>query len=272
MYVQMQNFGHTSTVKSSYYCGKYACNERIHQFPEIVCVLEGSVEITVNGVKEIANAGDIAVIAPFQAHSFFTPEFCRIWVGVVSGDLAADYFSGDNAYTCGIRAVFTPTGSLTNYVIEHIPREMREPEELTPQDATYRRVKALLYAVLEEYVAAVPQVKVTVKKGALSSLFLYISSHFREALTLSGVAAALGYTPTYLSHVIAAVPNMSFRRILNSMRVNHAKGLLISTEMTLGDLAVACGFSEERTFYRAFLDLVGMTPGAYRRQQRGPQT
>ena len=66
MYIQLQNFGYNSSVKSMYYDGTYECVERIHQFPEIVVVMGGEVEITVDGKTELARSGDVAVITPFR--------------------------------------------------------------------------------------------------------------------------------------------------------------------------------------------------------------
>ena len=172
MYIQLQNFGHNSSVKSMYYDGVYECVERIHQFPEIVCVLSGAVEITVDGKTERANAGDIAVITPFRIHSFKTPEYCKIWIGVISSDFVDDFISGDNVYNKGDRAVFKPSKSLFDYLCEHLPPKYDNPMVLDGDVATYRTVKALAYSVFEEYTRCVPQTRENVKSDALASTLL----------------------------------------------------------------------------------------------------
>ena len=265
MYIQLQNFGYNSSVKSTYHEGRYECAERIHQFPEIVSVIEGSVEITVDGVTETANAGDIAVITPFRAHSFHTPDHCKIWIGVVSSDFAEDFISGDALHLCGERAVFTPSLSLSNYVTAHFP-DRSDTQTIVDKDSVkYRSIKALVYAVLEEYIRTVPQVSAKqMKSPALVSVLLYMGEHFKENIDLSSVSAALGYTPTYVSHCISAIPNINFRKLLNSLRIDHSKLLLISKEFKLIDIALECGFTSERTFYRAFSEIVGITPTEYR--------
>ena len=265
MYIQLQNFGSNASIKSTYHKGQYQCVERIHQFPEIVYVLEGSVEITVDGKVETANAGDLAVITPFRAHSFHTPKYCNIWIGVVSNDFVSDFISGSNISVSGETAVFTPSKSLSMYVTEHFPTPSETPENLTFGDAHYRSVKALVYTVFEEYTRTVPQVTTHLKKNALTAILLYMSEHFRENITLEDASAALGYTPSYISHCILTIPNMSFRKLLNSLRVDYAKNLLISTNYKMIDIALECGFVTERSFYRAFMEIVGKTPNAYRK-------
>lgn len=268
MYIQLQNFGYNSSIKSTYHEGQYECIERIHQFPEIVYIIEGSVDITVDGVTETANAGDLAVITPFRTHSFHTPDYCKIWIGVVSSDLASDFISGENLHICGTRAVFTPTDSLKAYAIEHFPRVYNTQTELDNNTVLYRSIKALVYAVFEEYTRTVPQVSTKLKNSALVSLFLYLSDHFRENIDLPKVAADLGYTTTYVSHCIASLPNMSFRKLVNSLRVDYAKNLLISKDFKMIDIALECGFSGERTFYRAFQEISGKTPSEYKKLKR----
>ena len=159
MYIQLQNFGYNSSIKSTYHEGKYECIERIHQFPEIVYIIDGSVDITVDGIRETAKAGDIAVITPFRTHSFHTPTYCKIWIGVISSDFVSDFISGENLIIRGKRAIFTPTPSLKAYVSAHFPKVYDIQTELGTDVIQYRSIKALVYAVFEEYTRTVPQLR-----------------------------------------------------------------------------------------------------------------
>ena len=92
-----------------------------------------------------------------------------------------------------------------------------------------------------------------------------MSKHFTEDISLISVAEALGYTPTYVSHCIAVIPGMNFRKLLNSLRVDKAKPYILRGNLKMIDVALECGFSCERSFNRAFLSVTGMTPSQYRR-------
>lgn len=264
MFIQFQNFGSAGSLKSTSHQGKYEKIERIHQFPEIILVREGEVEITVDGVTEIAKRGDIAVITPFRAHSFHTPEYCDIWIGVISDDFAADFLSENGLRVRGTRAVFTPSEALYAYVLVHQPAIYENTTIIDGDRRLYHSIKALVYTVFEEYTRTVPQIETHMESGALIKCLDYLAKNYKKDISLESVALTLHYTPSYLSHCISSLPGLSFRKLLNSLRVDHAKNLLISTDLRVIDIAFDSGFSNERTFFRAFSELVGTTPTAYR--------
>ena len=205
------------------------------------------------------------MITPFRIHSFKTPDRCKIWIGVVSNDFASDFLFGEKIYISGKAAVFTPTKSLFAYLSDHLPPKYDSPIVIEGDQQIYKSIKAIVYAVLEEYSRFVPQVRVDLKNTALASVLLYMSEHFASDISLESVAKALGYSPTHISRCISVIPNMNFRKLLNSLRVDQAKIGIIKGEGRMIDIAVECGFSCERSFNRAFLEITGMTPTQYRK-------
>ena len=264
MYIQLQNFGIGSSIKTINYEGKYECIERLHQFPEIVCVFDGEVHITVDGKQEIAKRGDMAVITPFRTHSFYTPDYVKLWIGVISNNFISHFTGSSGIYMSGERAVFTPTVSLFNYVSEHIPRKYEKPTKIEGNTVLYNSVMAISTAIFEEYTRLVPSGDLSFNKSALSDILLYLSEHYLEPISLISLSEKIGYTPTYISHCISAIPNMNFRKLLNSLRVDRAKQLLAEGNLKMIDIALESGFNCERTMRRAFTELCGKLPSEYK--------
>lgn len=50
-------------------------------------------------------------------------------------------------------------------------------------------------------------------------------------------------------------------------RIETAKSLLFGSALTLAEIAIACGFSDQSHFTRVFSKLTGVTPGAWRRRR-----
>lgn len=162
IFIQLQNFGCDASIKTVSREGRYECAERIHQFPEIVCVTAGEVQITVDGKTEIATAGDLAVIAPFRTHAFRTPEYAKLWIGVISNNFLSPFAHSIN----GERAVFTPSKSLFEYVVNHLPVGLDSPTAIKDGEGLFYTVTALTHAVLEEYARLVPRAELDVDRRA----------------------------------------------------------------------------------------------------------
>ena len=88
--------------------------------------------------------------------------------------------------------------------------------------------------------------------------------------------------PIGVEHVLAQVPlsrralELRFRQAIGRgvhaqirrMRIRHAQRLLIESDLAVGRIAELCGFTEPYYFSIAFRRETGMTPRAYRQQQR----
>ena len=265
MYINFQNFGFNASVKTRYFQGKNEYPDRIHQLPEILCILDGSFELTVDGVTTTAKKGDICVITPFRTHSWHTPNSCTIWQLVVSMDFVSDFLSGKNMYISGTEFVFTPSNALFSYVIESFPQPHNMQSNIDTNLNKYWSIKAIVYAVFSEYMNRVSKKSVQLNNNALTQLLVYLNAHFHEDIDLETVAENLGYNKTYLSRCIHTIPGFNFRRLLNSLRIDCAKNLLITTDYTILNVALECGFTNERTLQRVFIEEVGKTPYEYRR-------
>ena len=269
MIVQNSNFGSTHVIRSGIHEGKYCYGDHIHQFCEFVLVLDGEIEMTVNGKKEIARAGDITVITPFAVHSFNTPEYSKIHIAVISDSFIVGQISAFELYSERERATFTPSRELSAFLQKKGYVELCLSQLGKRNDNNYlHSISSLIYLIFTEYFNTSPTVGNLSGKNALSSILIYMTQNFTENLTLESVGAALGYSPKYVSNCVSGLSGFNFRRLLNSLRIEYAKNLLINERhLTVMDIAMQSGFSNERSFYRAFLDVVGVTPSVYRRKK-----
>jgi AraC-like DNA-binding protein len=61
---------------------------------------------------------------------------------------------------------------------------------------------------------------------------------------------------------------MTFVEYVSKCRVHQARILLISTDMSVLDIALECGFSDSRRFIMSFKKEYGITPLQYRKANR----
>ena len=271
MHITIQNFGFNNAVKCFTADGFYEFSTRIHQFTEIQYIIEGSLDLVVDGKAEHLEAGDIAVISPFRAHSFKASADAKRWILIPSNNFIIDFISSESALIKGERCSFRASEGLSAYIKESLFDMGDRIIDLDEDKKLMLRIKALAYPILEEYMRKVPQSKSEIKNTALAAIIMYLRDHFTENVTRSSVSEALGYSPSYISHVIECIPDMNFSSLLNSLRVERAKELLKNKSFGMIDIALECGFGSERSFYRVFKDATGMSPKKYIKLNKSSQ-
>lgn len=93
--------------------------------------------------------------------------------------------------------------------------------------------------------------------------------YLKPGLHIDDVAALIGTNRTYVSQIMRRKFGKSFVDYVNDARIAHAKQLLLTTSLTLGEVAVQSGFTSASTFCRTFKHLTGISPVAWKEQQSG---
>jgi len=89
-----------------------------------------------------------------------------------------------------------------------------------------------------------------------------------EGLSLADVATQLALSPHQLSELINAEFGHGFSQYIREHRVNYAKRqLLVEPNASVLSIGLASGFTSQSSFYAAFGQIVGLSPGKYRAQQ-----
>jgi len=96
-----------------------------------------------------------------------------------------------------------------------------------------------------------------------------MDSRAHEPLTLAEIASACGLSVSHFTRAFRQSTGAPPHRWLLRRRVDHAKALLVTTEVALGQVALACGFADQSHFTRVFRRATGASPGAWRRATRG---
>ena len=99
----------------------------------------------------------------------------------------------------------------------------------------------------------------------------YLCDHFATIPDMAAVAAHVGVSEDYLRHLFKEREGLSLNQTLNRMRLERAKELLRHSRLPLKSIAEQCGFQNDRYFCTRFTTSVGLTPGEFRNQPRGPK-
>jgi AraC family transcriptional regulator len=92
----------------------------------------------------------------------------------------------------------------------------------------------------------------------------YMTAHLEEDIGLDDLAEAACLSPFHFVRVFSNTMGVPPHRYLSRMRLERAKTLLAFRELPIVQIALACCFSSQSNFTRAFHRATGSTPQAYR--------
>ena len=103
----------------------------------------------------------------------------------------------------------------------------------------------------------------------VGSVQSYIALHYRNNITMDGLAARFYISKNHLSNVFNASCSTTVISFLTHIRVAMAAHLLSSTELSIQQVAVDVGYSDSGYFSRVFKKRRSMSPEAYRTKVTG---
>jgi transcriptional regulator GlxA family with amidase domain len=94
----------------------------------------------------------------------------------------------------------------------------------------------------------------------------WIETHYPEPVGIDDMVDATCMSVRNLNRRFLAATGLSPRQYLRIVRIENAKRMLESQNASIDRIAEAVGYGDSRAFIRAFGDIVGLSPGAYRQK------
>jgi AraC-like DNA-binding protein len=105
----------------------------------------------------------------------------------------------------------------------------------------------------------------------LNQFIILDKNYLNPRLTLNDCAKGIKSNEKYLSNYLNKVMNMNFNTYINNLRIEEAKGLLLSTDSdryTIEAIAKMAGFNSKSSFNAVFKKHVGMTPSEFKSKNK----
>lgn len=94
-----------------------------------------------------------------------------------------------------------------------------------------------------------------------------IATHLDDALELEALAASAGLSPFHFHRVFRGMVGETPMELARRLRLERAAFQLVSTELSVTQLAFAAGYETHEAFTRAFRAHYGLSPSDYRRRR-----
>ena len=230
-----------------------------HSYLELLVVKEGSCDVTVDFTTYRMEAGDAVLMFPNVIHSYrsvSTPvKNLTFMLPSEYFPLFAEKFTSTRPTCPLIKGLFNDDEA-RKYMEEAVKENKSKKPYGAPTAAGYLAI--LLGRIL-------PQLELVPCASDISSegrILAFCGEHFREPITLETLENELHLSRFHISHLFSNRLNISFSRLLRSLRLDEACKML-KNGCSVTDAAYSSGFGSLRNFNRAFIEDKKMTPSEY---------
>ena len=231
-----------------------------HETAEWILVTEGKVEIRIGETINYYTEGDLVLIGPQLPHSFYSPE-------------------GKCAYYCMIpdNSILTSVGfNLHDFYTEALIDDDEIKDYYRRIIKEYQEKKPSYKICIKAYIAAMSALALRrYRKEGAKGLLLednamritkdvikYMEEHYAEEFSGEALALELGFSRSYLCHVISKVTGLSLTENLLYIRCRKARELL-KKGISVGEVVFLVGFKNTSYFCRTYKRLLGVSPSAH---------
>ena len=239
-----------------------------HRGHQILLILEGEVELSVNGISRLAGAGDLVLFSRYENHSVTvrSKSYARYVLQVEPPkDRREDrIFSVLSNRPKGFGNVLDVSDDLMDF--EALFRQL-VTEYGTAESMADQMQQLLVRQLLIRIYRRCPEVLCfyeNEKYAAVFDLQRRFEERFAESYRLQDLAKGYALSVSSLCHRFKEATGMAVMDYLLSCRVAAAKQLLTDTQVRISDIVEQCGFSDCSNFSRTFKRMTGISPTAFR--------
>ena len=234
-------------------------SERLHFLPhyhaavELAYVLEGTVSAVIGGKNVVAHAGEMFISGAYTVHSYndeHAPAMVAIFPLVETPAIQKQLLAGRFE-----KAVLRDEDGTLKTMLDLL--YAHRTDEIIRKGLSYSILGYIMKTACFSYSNS------GIKSGMMSDVLRYLSENYTQNINVESIATHFGYSRSRFSHLFKANIGVSIPRFINILRCRDAVKALLETDLPVVDIAINAGFNNTHTFYVAFKELYGMTPGEY---------
>ncbi len=239
-----------------------------HTHYEIIQILSGSFQLTLDSDTNVYQAGDVIFISDGALHGGKPYDGC-IYDCVVFdlGILMKD----NHACAKTIHDIMNHKIRIHTHVSEQCPdicpvvdklcralSEKKTGYEFMTQGYLYQLIGTILENNLyEENSTSAAESE---RLNSIKSVLAYISEYYYNNISLDTLAKIAGMNPKYFCRYFRGMTERTPIDYLNYYRIECACEMLSTKDISIKEAAISCGFNDESYFIKTFHKYKGITP------------
>ncbi len=233
---------------------------------EVILVLEGAENISIDDTVYTALPGDIAVINSGKIHTGSTADW-RHHCLIPSMEFLNEL--GIPATGLSLQPLIRDP-ELTGFYLDMV--KQYEQQE-GPYRAALTRISAgrLLLELYKRYSSATLPDGAEKKAGDFAitvRVIRFLRENFTRNFSIDEISAGIGITTAYMCRCVKQTTGLTIVEHLNLIRCRAAYHYLANTDRKVHEVAAACGFNGNSYFAKTFRNTMGISPSAVRKKKQ----
>ena len=250
------------------YSSFYNQKLHFHDFYELSVVYEGNALYDINGIHVPMKRGTMQLITPAGYHRQLIQagEYLRYFNFMFTAEILTEEMRA--ALSSGEAPLFTILCQAEfEYVLALSQRLLLSQGNASSTVRIFvKRGIEFLCAILLKSIKEDGLNVNKLSKDPMQAAITYIQKNYRSPVTLAATAMAAGFSPAYFSAHFHKCMGISFSQYLSAYRLSIACRYLKCSNLSVKEIADACGFSSYAHFLSCFKNQYGHSPANYRKQ------
>ncbi len=154
--------------------------------------------------------------------------------------------------------------------IDALFREIADTSTNNDDFSEYRKL-ALFLLLIEKLLDSQSATSKPNLNNDIQKAIDFISENLDSSLNLDMICQNVFLTKPYFCNLFKSALGITVSQYITDRRIAMAKDLLSSSDMSVSQVGISCGFANFSYFSRVFKEKCGMTPSEYRKQKSGQQ-
>ena len=216
----------------------------------LLFVVNGRYAVKHGGEEYILGEGNFVLYAPGEYQSYEAIESSRsYWIhfsGIAVPEILESCGLSSGAYTVMANSVVFEKCS---QIIGHL---YNSSSKMLANAALIEILYHLGFITKEKHRETIP--------SAILTSVAYINMNYDKNICLDELARLSGYSKSRFSHLFSEYMGTTPIKYQNKLRLENARDMLLSSEISIGEIAYLCGFTDQLYFSRVFKKEFGISP------------
>lgn len=233
-----------------------------HEFFEWSYIFEGEAVHIINGVEHHVKKGDLCILFPTDFHEV-----------KVKTSISSMYFSfTEEVISSAILFDLIQNKKESVYHLNEKEQLRYEQffgllSETVKEKGNRKIIKNILECIVLDILSKMDTLKDINKQNMpIYRAILHIMGNFKSHLSLEEISREAGLSKNYFSSIFNKEMGMSVSTYISNVRLEFAKNLLTSTDMTITEICFESGFNSVAAFSKEYKKKYGISPKISRKR------